>query len=237
MSVTSPLEVIAVRGDVDFVHDGTSSGTKCWRALLRLLPTSDQVASGNGTVDADWDDWNGERDELWEQRLQHRGHSVDYLPEPIRDESYALEENGSGSASIMRAIIATCGGRPGSNRGWRPFTAGRWTVYYGDNCWIPDEPFGYVTHHYGSWVYVESSRAWYWMPPVARCCPRHPWISPSASAGIRAGSAGSTAVLPSAGCRLRRTSTIMATGLGAIAPWLSDRTLSSTSTFPLSLSR
>ncbi len=30
--------------------------------------------------------------------------------------------------------------------------------------WIPGEPFGYVTHHYGNWVYV--GRYWYWAPPV-----------------------------------------------------------------------
>jgi hypothetical protein len=49
---------------------------------------------------------------------------------------------------------------------WTPFSAGRWTVYYGAPCWVPDEPFGYVTHHYGNWILVGD--AWYWTPPVAR---------------------------------------------------------------------
>ena len=43
---------------------------------------------------------------------------------------------------------------------------GRWTDWYGDQTWIPAEPFGYVTHHYGNWVYVSNN--WYWAPPVAR---------------------------------------------------------------------
>ena len=30
--------------------------------------------------------------------------------------------------------------------------------------WIPTEPFGYVTHHYGNWVYARNT--WYWAPPV-----------------------------------------------------------------------
>src|SRR5262249_14145293 len=34
-----------------------------------------------------------------------------------------------------------------------------------DQCWVPDEPFGYVTHHYGNWVIVNGN--WYWAPPVA----------------------------------------------------------------------
>ena len=41
---------------------------------------------------------------------------------------------------------------------------GRWTDWYGDQTWIPAEPFGYVTHHYGNWVYVRNY--WYWAPPV-----------------------------------------------------------------------
>ena len=48
--------------------------------------------------------------------------------------------------------------------GWSPFTVGRWTDWYGDQTWIPAEPFGYVTHHYGNWVYVRNY--WYWAPPV-----------------------------------------------------------------------
>jgi hypothetical protein len=41
---------------------------------------------------------------------------------------------------------------------------GRWTDWYGDQTWIPAEPFGYVTHHYGNWVYARNN--WYWAPPV-----------------------------------------------------------------------
>ena len=50
--------------------------------------------------------------------------------------------------------------------GWSPFTMGRWTDWYGDQTWIPAEPFGYVTHHYGNWIYARNH--WYWAPPVAR---------------------------------------------------------------------
>ena len=48
--------------------------------------------------------------------------------------------------------------------GWSPFTAGIWTEWCGDQTWIPAEPFGYVTHHYGNWVFVGNF--WYWAPPV-----------------------------------------------------------------------
>jgi hypothetical protein len=48
--------------------------------------------------------------------------------------------------------------------GWSPFTVGRWTEWSGDQTWVPAEPFGYVTHHYGNWILVGD--AWYWAPPV-----------------------------------------------------------------------
>ena len=54
--------------------------------------------------------------------------------------------------------------RPRVVVGWSPFTVGRWTDWYGDQTWIPAEPFGYVTHHYGNWVYARNY--WYWAPPV-----------------------------------------------------------------------
>ncbi len=50
--------------------------------------------------------------------------------------------------------------------GWTPFSSGRWAVWHGEQTWIPYEPFGYVTHHYGNWVYAQNR--WYWGPPVSR---------------------------------------------------------------------
>jgi hypothetical protein len=41
---------------------------------------------------------------------------------------------------------------------------GRWTTWEDEQVWVPYEPFGYVTHHYGNWVTVRGG--WYWMPPV-----------------------------------------------------------------------
>ena len=34
----------------------------------------------------------------------------------------------------------------------------------GTRDWNPAEPFGYVTHHYGNWIYARNY--WYWAPPV-----------------------------------------------------------------------
>ena len=92
-----------------------------------------------------------------------RGRSVEYLPPSLRDESYALEENGRWE-SVPYEGTSRWFWRPKVAAGWSPFTVGRWTDWYGDQTWIPAEPFGYVTHHYGNWVYVGNY--WYWAPPV-----------------------------------------------------------------------
>ncbi|WP_319588598.1 DUF6600 domain-containing protein [uncultured Desulfobulbus sp.] len=171
------LEVIAVRGDVDFVHSATGSRYEVQEGSPSIIADRKTTAEGNGTVDSAWDDWNGQRDNIWAQRQQNRGSSVEYLPEPIRDEAYALEENGRWERVYYEGDYRNMWRPTRVDPGWRPYTSGRWSVYYGDNCWIPDEPFGYVTHHYGSWVYVESFRTWYWVPPVTRAVARVPGIS------------------------------------------------------------
>ncbi len=160
------LEVIAVRGTVDFVHKATGTRYSVQEGGESIIADQQGTAQGNGKVDADWDDWNGSRDNVWVQRMQARGPSADLLPEPIREEAYILEESGRWERVSYEGSYRDMWRPLRIDNNWRPYTAGRWVVYYGDNCWVPDEPFGYVTHHYGSWVYVDSFRSWYWMPPV-----------------------------------------------------------------------
>ena len=171
------LEVIAVRGDVDFVHEATGSRYEVREGAPSIIADRRTTAQGNGTVESAWDDWNGQRDALWAQRLRNTGASADYLPEPIRDQAYALEENGRWERVYYDGEYRDMWRPTRVEPGWRPYTAGRWSVYYGDNCWIPDEPFGYLTHHYGAWIYVDAFDAWYWAPPVTRTIGRYPGIT------------------------------------------------------------
>jgi hypothetical protein len=162
------LEVIAIEGSVDFVHEGTEVKYEVEEGASSIIANAGEAGRGNGTVDSAWDDWNGKRDDIWMERLRRSESSADFLPDPIRYESYALEENGRWERVYYEGEYHDMWRPTRVDPGWRPFTAGRWTVYYGDNCWIPDESFGYVTHHYGSWIYIESFRAWYWVPPAPR---------------------------------------------------------------------
>lgn len=158
------VEVIALKGSVEFVHDGDETRYEVNEGAGTIVADSRDVTTGEGSVDAYWDDWNAERDEIWSKRLEVKGDSVRYLPAQLHDESYVLEEHGrwervryeGGYRNFWRPVRVSAG--------WAPFTVGRWTEWNGDNTWVPDEPFGYVTHHYGNWVFVNNY--WYWYPPV-----------------------------------------------------------------------
>ncbi|OGR17016.1 MAG: hypothetical protein A2X81_14200 [Desulfobacterales bacterium GWB2_56_26] len=173
------LEVIAIRGTVDFVHERSDARFQVRSGSFSIIADHSETARGNGTVESAWDDWNGQRDSVWHKRLRGKNYSAGYLPEPIRDEGYILDETGRWERVYYEGEYRQMWRPLRVERSWRPFTAGRWTVYYGDHCWIPDEPFGYVTHHYGSWVYVEARHCWYWTPPVMRIAASAPRFSVS----------------------------------------------------------
>ena len=158
------VEVIAVKGKVSFVHSATDARYDVAAGSPSILADQQQVSSGEGTVDPDWNRWNTVRENSWAAKARVRGRSVEYLPPSLHNESYALEENGRWEMVPYEGTSrwfwrpTTVGPR------WSPFTVGRWTDWYGDQTWIPAEPFGYVTHHYGNWIYVRNY--WYWAPPV-----------------------------------------------------------------------
>jgi hypothetical protein len=158
------VEVVPVKGKVSFIHAATNARYDVSAGSPSILADQDQVSSGEGTFDPDWDRWNRTRENFWATKARVRGRSFEYLPPSLQDESYVLEENGrwesvpyEGSPRwFWRPTVVTVG--------WSPFTTGRWTDWNGDQVWVPAEPFGYVTHHYGNWVYVRNR--WYWAPPV-----------------------------------------------------------------------
>jgi hypothetical protein len=165
------VQVTALAGTVTFnyLQDNSHHAVKAGSASL--LADYETINTGAGVTDEAWNAWNREMDEQWEDRLQDDGGELDYLPDDIRHESYSLRENGiwetvyyeGRNCSLWRPLYVPSY--------WSPYSVGRWTVWYGDQCWIPYEPFGYVTHHYGNWIYIDSCSRWYWAPPD--CHRRH----------------------------------------------------------------
>jgi hypothetical protein len=159
-------EVVAVKGTVSFVHTATDARYDVEAGSPSVLADERWVSSGDGTVDPEWNRWNKVRENFWISKGRTRGRSVEYLPPGLWDESYALEENGRWESVPYEGSSRWFWRPTNIVVGWSPFTAGRWTDWDGDQVWIPAEPFGYVTHHYGNWVYTRNS--WYWAPPVVR---------------------------------------------------------------------
>jgi hypothetical protein len=158
------LEVISLKGKVNFVHVTDKTGYEVIAESSSILADFKRITSIKGAVDDKWNSWNFKRDNLWEKRLAKKGDSKEYLPEGLYSEAYALEENGTWERVYYEGRYRYFWRPVYVSSSWAPFTVGRWTVWYGDHCWVPYEPFGYVTHHYGNWVYI--SRCWYWAPPV-----------------------------------------------------------------------
>ena len=158
------VEVVPVTGNVSFIHLATEAKYEVSAGSPSILADQRQVSSGEGDVDPDWDRWNRVRDDFWAAKARTRGRSAQYLPPSLHDESYALDENGRWEKVYYQGTERWFWRPVTVVAGWGPFTVGRWTDWYGDQTWIPAEPFGYVTHHYGNWVYVGNT--WYWAPPV-----------------------------------------------------------------------
>ncbi|MDH7500334.1 MAG: FecR domain-containing protein [candidate division NC10 bacterium] len=158
------LEVIALQGKVDFVPGSGGARYEVVAGSSSILANQKEVSSGEGQVDADWEAWNAERDVLWKRRALMRGDSVKYLPPHLYDEAYVLEENGVWERVYYEGDYRYFWRPVRVPIGWAPFTVGRWTVWHREHCWVPSEPFGYLTHHYGNWVFVKGF--WYWAPPV-----------------------------------------------------------------------
>ncbi len=168
-------EVVALEGSVSFVLSATNARYDISAGSPSILADGRQVASGAGAPDEAWDAWNVARDNFWATKFAARGPSYQYLPPALRDDAYSLDENGQWEPVSYEGSERWLWRPTTVPAGWAPFTAGRWTEWYGDQTWIPAEPFGYVTHHYGSWVLVGNS--WYWAPPVVGAHPGRPLLN------------------------------------------------------------
>jgi hypothetical protein len=158
-------EVVAVKGEVSFIHAATGARYYVEAGYESILADQNQVSAGEGSVDPEWEGWNNSREAFWAGKARMRGRSAQYLPAPLHNEAYTLEENGRWERVYYEGSPRWFWRPVTVSAGWSPFTVGRWTDWYGDQTWIPAEPFGYVTHHYGNWVYARNN--WYWAPPVA----------------------------------------------------------------------
>ncbi len=157
-------EVVALKGTVYFVHNSANTKFEVIAGSSSILADSRKVTAGEARTNPYWHAWNSKRDNLWAKRMRVRGKSVKYLPPRLHHEAYVLDEHGRWDRVYYDGAYRYFWRPVYVSAGWAPFTVGRWTVWYGDHTWIPHEPFGYITHHYGAWIFAGGF--WYWAPPV-----------------------------------------------------------------------
>ncbi|MBW2095773.1 MAG: FecR domain-containing protein [Deltaproteobacteria bacterium] len=158
------LEVVALKGKVSFVHTHGQEEYEVIAGSSSLVADRNHVTAGKRIFDRDWEAWNNHRDTFWRMRARRSSESRDYLPPPLSDDAYVLDSYGRWVRVYYDGAYRIFWRPLYIRMGWAPFTVGRWMMWHGDYCWLPGEPFGYVTHHYGNWVLVNN--LWYWAPPV-----------------------------------------------------------------------
>ncbi|HEX2966467.1 MAG TPA: DUF6600 domain-containing protein [Syntrophorhabdaceae bacterium] len=158
------IELIGLKGRLIFVHTKTGIRYETVDAILSLTANEHTVSLSRERADAEWEKRNKTRERFWAVKSKIKGRSFRNLPPQLRSESYILEENGKWESIEYDGSLRWLWRPTRVFAGWSPFTRGRWTKWKGDQVWIPTESFGYLTHHYGSWVFVKNR--WYWLPPL-----------------------------------------------------------------------
>lgn len=158
------LEVVPLNGEVTFISPAASSRATVVAGSGSIRADGKQMESADAEVDEEWHNWNMHRDEEWSRIVARGASTVRNVPPQLRDDAYILEENGRWERLYYDGGYHELWRPSNVPPSWQPFTMGRWTEWRGDQCWIPDEPFGYVTHHYGNWIPINAG--WYWVPPA-----------------------------------------------------------------------
>ena len=139
----------------------------------------ERLSYGDGRVDGPFryqraradafDRWCDERAE----ELTRMARTHDRLPDELDTYGDELDRNGDWVYDEPQGYVYVP--RVASN--WAPYTYGRWVYTLYGWTWVADEPWGFVTSHYGRWGY--SSRVgWHWLPRVGFSGAWVGWSSP-----------------------------------------------------------
>lgn len=94
---------------------------------------------------------------------QTGGESRTRVPQEIRH--YADDLDGNGEWIRVEEVDQWVWRPRVTQPEWRPYWVGRWGCHPGGMTWISDEPWGFVTHHFGRWGW-HARFGWYWVPGV-----------------------------------------------------------------------
>jgi hypothetical protein len=157
------LEVVSLQGTVDFIHDADQARYQVTAGSSSVIANGQIVTSGPGETAEAWEQWNESRDGMIAKRNEAASESAQRLPHELQDYRSDLDQNGRWETVSYQDKSYNLWRPTGVKQDWAPFTDGAWMDYDGDNAWVPEEPFGYVTMHYGNWLWVDNG--WFWAPP------------------------------------------------------------------------
>lgn len=104
-----------------------------------------------------FDRWCEERSATLDRMARNRDH--ERLPDELDAYGDELDQNGEWVYDEPQGYVYV----PRVGYDWAPYTHGRWVYTLYGWTWVADEPWGFVTSHYGRWGY--SSRiGWHWLP-------------------------------------------------------------------------
>jgi hypothetical protein len=158
------VDIVAVQNSVFFSHNASSRRHEVRSDSSALFADMQEITAVASAGDPEWGAWNKSMDGLWTERMASRGESATYLPPELHTEAHALDKHGHWERVYYQGRYYRFWRPVHVSVSWSPFAWGAWVVWHGDHVWIPHEPFGYVTHHYGNWIFTAGH--WYWTPPV-----------------------------------------------------------------------
>ncbi len=147
-------EMVTDRGSlrVDAGDQGWVRGGRQPRLELRVAGARDSLER--------WGDW------LSAEAVRA---DVPYVDESIRYAARPLAEHG-----VWVEVSHRRAWRPTTVVDWRPYVRGYWRHTPIGLTWVSNDPWGHVTHHYGSWDLVPG-HGWVWYPGAAYAPARVHW--------------------------------------------------------------
>jgi hypothetical protein len=117
------------------------------RVLMDFLPPSDE-----------WDSWVRSRAAIYDRPAA----SVRYLPADLSPYAHEFDTSGRWVSDRTYGYVWV----PAVERGWSPYSNGRWVWQANDYVWLSYDPW-YAPFHYGRWSWGVSI-GWFWIVPRGR---------------------------------------------------------------------